>query len=1167
MKKTFTRLVAFFMSLMLTFFSSEKVKAQVVYSHSFTSGSVVSNNYNQTPDVLATNLSVGTPQWTSNGTTALTSCSGNQNLAVSVPTAGSSRSLTLTLNVAPDYTFNLTNVSAKLISGINNGALTISVNGNAASNTLNFVNTCTGEISSFNTAQSFTGTVAFVITATNSGNNGTQNIAVDDFVLSGTVTYNALNNLGINSQLASSAYSLRKLRDTYTGSAIQVRRSGDNATQNIGFTAAGNLDTTALKTFIGGGNGFVTIWYDQSGNARNLTQATTGKQPTIVNAGVIYRKNNQPTLYFDATDDGMLLSGSNYLTSNGFSVNLVAGSNSASTGLRRAVQGSDANNWLIGPYQNTHSWFAGNWNHQIAVPWSTTQVERFTVIQSTSSANTSFRNGTSVTSGNIKSVTPGKLYLGTEGTFNEPLDGFISEVVSYATELNTTDRQSMETSQAAYYSVSTNANLTALTTTAGTIAPVFTANTTAYTASVSNATSSVTVTPTREQANATIEVRVNTGTYTAVTSGTASGNLALNVGSNTIDLKVTAQDGTTIKTYTITVTRNSNPPGNALNFDGTNDRVTATVTNLPLGNSARTYELWLRTTTTTNGTFLATGTSEVDNQFFGLTVLSNSLYLAGWNNDFQFTTNLTDGKWHHVAATHDGTTARLYVDGSLIGSSARTYNTVGNTLVLGTFFNTLSSTYQQHFNGSLDEVRIWNTARTQAEIQANMFNNISASSAGLVAYYDFDNGTSGGTNTGLTTLTDRTTNANTGTLTNFALTGATSNWLESYAMVVPTATAATSITATGFTANWSAPAIGIVTNYLLDVSTSSTFASFVSGYNGLIVSGTSQAVTGLTSSTTYYYRVRADKTSVTGQGGNSNTISPITLVSANANLSALTTTAGTIAPVFTANTTAYTATVSNATSSVTVTPTREQANATIEVRVNTGTYTAVTSGTASGNLALNIGSNTIDVKVTAQDGTTIKTYTITVTRAANPPGNALRFDGTNDFVNIPDANSLDVTTNYTIESWVNISTANQLAGIVSKNQTAGSNGYMLRLSFTSPFRGLDFDGLGTTSNTILETGKWYHIAAVKNGATRTLYVNGVAQTLSGSAWLAWPTTSKITTSNIPPNIFTMFFTIYDCFSTEFRVKKPATCSGAWLGLNRQKHQAKTVRVAKRCYLS
>jgi inner membrane protein involved in colicin E2 resistance len=73
---------------------------------------------------------------------------------------------------------------------------------------------------------------------------------------------------------------------------------------------------------------------------------------------------------------------------------------------------------------------------------------------------------------------------------------------------------------------------------------------------------------------------------------------------------------------------------------------------------------------------------------------------------------------------------------------------------------------------------------------------------------------------------------------------------------------ATSITDTGFTANWTAPAIGTVTNYLLDVASDPSFNNVLTGYDGLSVSGTSRSVTGLNPVTTYYYRVRANKTSV-----------------------------------------------------------------------------------------------------------------------------------------------------------------------------------------------------------------------------------------------------------------------------------------------------------------
>lgn len=93
------------------------------------------------------------------------------------------------------------------------------------------------------------------------------------------------------------AYSLRKLRTAYAGSAIRVRRSSDNAEQDIGFSG-NDLDTSALTTFVGANNGFVTTFYDQSGNARNATQATAANQPQIVVSGSVLTQGGKPIMKF-----------------------------------------------------------------------------------------------------------------------------------------------------------------------------------------------------------------------------------------------------------------------------------------------------------------------------------------------------------------------------------------------------------------------------------------------------------------------------------------------------------------------------------------------------------------------------------------------------------------------------------------------------------------------------------------------------------------------------------------------------------------------------------------------------------------------------------------------------------------------------------------------------
>lgn len=69
------------------------------------------------------------------------------------------------------------------------------------------------------------------------------------------------------------------------GPAITVRRSSDNATQDINLLASGALDTTALSTFVGANSAFVTKWWDQSGFGNHFLQATAANQPRIVNAG------------------------------------------------------------------------------------------------------------------------------------------------------------------------------------------------------------------------------------------------------------------------------------------------------------------------------------------------------------------------------------------------------------------------------------------------------------------------------------------------------------------------------------------------------------------------------------------------------------------------------------------------------------------------------------------------------------------------------------------------------------------------------------------------------------------------------------------------------------------------------------------------------------------
>ncbi len=107
------------------------------------------------------------------------------------------------------------------------------------------------------------------------------------------------------------------------------------------------------------------------------------------------------------------------------------------------------------------------------------------------------------------------------------------------------------------------------------------------------------------------------------------------------------------------------------------------------------------------------------------------------------------------------------------------------------------------------------------------------------------------------------------------------------------------------------------------------------------------------------------------------TVTPV--ISSNADLSVLSINAGAVAitPSFTSAGLSYAASVSNAINAINLSFTKADANSTVEARINGGAY-----GSPLSTLPLNVGANTIDVRVTAQDGITVKTYSVTVTRAA-----------------------------------------------------------------------------------------------------------------------------------------------------------------------------------------
>lgn len=134
------------------------------------------------------------------------------------------------------------------------------------------------------------------------------------------------------------AYSLHQLSSTATN-ACRVRRSSDNAEQDIGFVA-GDLDTASLLSFVGAGDGFITTMYDQSGNANNATQSTASDQRFIVTAGALntYPSSSIVTTYRQSVTSFLNLTTPFAQTSEHFTV--LAGT--TTTGEVNGVNGNNA---------------------------------------------------------------------------------------------------------------------------------------------------------------------------------------------------------------------------------------------------------------------------------------------------------------------------------------------------------------------------------------------------------------------------------------------------------------------------------------------------------------------------------------------------------------------------------------------------------------------------------------------------------------------------------------------------------------------------------------------------------------------------------------------------------------------------------------------------------
>ena len=217
---------------------------------------------------------------------------------------------------------------------------------------------------------------------------------------------------------------------------------------------------------------------------------------------------------------------------------------------------------------------------------------------------------------------------------------------------------------------------------------------------------------------------------------------------------------------------------NALNFDGVNDYVNLGNYSAFTGNY--TVEAWVYLTPNTHeNTILGKHNAGVIGSIFLGINANNKVYAHREVSPWAITTTdaIPDNIWTHVAMTYDGTNLRVYINGNLVGTQA--FGAISSNteqVLIGARKN--SSTPYNFFEGSIGDLRMWSTARTAAELQQYMYATLSGAETGLIGYFDFNQGSVGQNNSGITTLFNDKPSATNGTLTNFTLTDPNlSNWV------------------------------------------------------------------------------------------------------------------------------------------------------------------------------------------------------------------------------------------------------------------------------------------------------------------------------------------------------------------------------------------------------
>ena len=618
----------------------------------------------------------------------------------------------------------------------------------------------------------------------------------------------------------------------------------------------------------------------------------------------------------------------------------------------------------------------------------------------------------------------------------------------------------------------TDASISNITLSKGTLSPIFTSGTLAYTANVANSISTISVTPTVNDANATVKVN-----GTIVPALSASGQIPLNVGANTIYVIGTAQDGTTTQTYTLTVTRDQSSDAtlsgltssdgtlipsfdtNTFNYTASVQNSTSSITLTPTTNEGNA-------TVKVNGVSVTSGTSSQSILLVvGQNVITTLVTAQDGSTQLSYTLTVTR------APSNINTLSTLAVNGGGI-----TYNLTespAGVFSLGDLPNTVSS------------VTITPTTTDgNATVKVNGLSQLSGVASNPITLNVGNNSVVVAVAAQDLSVKQYTVNIHRDESTISTLSNLTLNngqnlspgfdpLTKNYTVSVPYSIATIAVTPFLTDNSASVSVNGAITSN----GTASGDIVLNVGTNVITIVSTAQA------------------------GGTNNSTYTITITRAPSNivtLDNLTLSTGTLLPTpFDKNILSYTATVSNDTQSITLYPTPSDPNATITINGN-----PVSAG-AGFTVALSVGDNTLLTIVVAQDGVAKKTYTVIVNRKASSVADISTLvvtDGSNNVTLTPAFSSSGVA--YTASVGNSTKSVNVTA-TTDPNAVMNLNGQLL----TSSVPSWDIP-LNVGSNTITD------IVTAQDGVTTKTYTINITRAGSADATLS---NIGLSTGNLTPS--------------------------------------------------